>query len=200
MPTIYLSLGSNLGNRRLHIKQAKTAISHWPKSALLASSSLYETLPQGFTKQSNFFNCVVKIKTDLLPTALLLWAKMTELAIGRRPGIRWGPRKLDIDILFYGGETFKNALLAIPHPRLHQRAFVLVGLMELCPGLIHPKLKSSVRQMWQALSETRRQSVWRGTSPFRHCEPQAKQSHEENPNEIAAAPMGPRNDRKEVVG
>lgn len=127
----FLSLGSNVGDRRKKILKAIKAIGQWPKTELLKKSSILETEPWGYSRQRKFLNCVVKIQTRLSPMALLLWAKITEIKLGRRPRFRWGPREIDIDILFYGRKKIKTPFLTIPHPRLRQRDFAVEGLRAL---------------------------------------------------------------------
>lgn len=107
------------------------AIARWPKTKILDASEVVETRALGFARQPKFLNCVLKIETNLSPMALLIWAKKTELLLGRKPRFRWGPREIDIDILLYGRERIKTPLLQIPHPRMNQRDFIVKGLAEL---------------------------------------------------------------------
>ncbi len=146
MTTVYLSLGSNIGNRS---KNILTAIKLLKETGfdVTKTSSLYETSPWGKTKQPDFLNLVLKGKTKLSPEELLKEIKATEEAMGRETTERWGPRIIDIDILFYGEEVLNTPFLKIPHPQLHKRAFVLIPLKEIATRLVHPILKQTVKQM-----------------------------------------------------
>ncbi len=142
---IYLGLGSNLGDRRANLR---AAIGSFPSSVVHRQSSrIYETPPWGYTDQPAFLNMAVKAGTDLAPLALLAHLKRLEADLGRRQTFRWGPRLIDIDILFYDELVFESEGLVIPHPRLHERAFVLVPLADLAPGLVHPILKKTVADL-----------------------------------------------------
>jgi 2-amino-4-hydroxy-6-hydroxymethyldihydropteridine diphosphokinase len=120
----------------------------------LEKSPVYETLPWGVTDQPAFLNMVLSGKTHLAPLALLACLKKLELQLGRLPSIRYGPRKIDIDILFYGNLILNTPKLTIPHPRLHERAFVLVPLADLAAEFAHPLLGKTVRQMLAEIDTT----------------------------------------------
>lgn len=142
---VYLALGSNMGNR---MNNLKTAISHLtPQMTVKQKSSVYETPPWGFTNQSAFLNQVVKVTTYLKPEALIAHLKRLESALGRVPSFTNGPRLIDIDILFYDDLIIYTPPLVVPHPRLHERAFVLLPLSEIAPDLMHPVLHKSVSAM-----------------------------------------------------
>lgn len=142
---VYLALGSNLGNRLANIKNA---ISHFtPQMEVKKKSAVYETPPWGYTDQPAFLNQVVMAKTYLEPEDLLDHLKRLEVVLGREATFQNGPRIIDIDILFYDDVVIDSPPLQIPHPRLHQRGFVLVPLHELAPELIHPLLGKSVAEM-----------------------------------------------------
>jgi 2-amino-4-hydroxy-6-hydroxymethyldihydropteridine diphosphokinase len=148
MTTTYLGLGSNLGNRALNIYHALRRLgSHLRIDRI---SSLYETEPVGVTDQPWFLNLVCRGETDLTPEALLDVAKGIEAEMGRQEGVRFGPRLIDIDILLYGDLILVLPRLVIPHPRLHERGFVLVPLGELAPSLVHPALEKDVAQLREA--------------------------------------------------
>ena len=118
-----------------------------PVLLVMRASSVYETEPWGLTGQGLFLNQVLETETNLSPQHLLDEIKALEKEIGREAGIRYGPRVIDIDILFYGDEVVDAPGLQIPHPRLHQRAFVLVPLAELAPGLVHPASGVSIEEL-----------------------------------------------------
>ena len=143
--TVYLALGSNLGDRLANLKQAIDALT--PQMEVKAKSSVYETPPWGFEDQPKFLNQVVKAKTYLDPQPLLKHLKRLEVALGRQASFPNGPRLIDMDILFYDDLILNTSSLIIPHPRLHERGFVLLPLMELNPDLVHPLSKKSVREM-----------------------------------------------------
>jgi GTP cyclohydrolase-4 len=142
----YLCLGSNLGQREANLHQALVLLS--PKVTLDDVSSIYETEPVGYKEQPMFLNLVCRITTNLPPKELLSLAKDIEKRMGRVPGEQMNsPRPIDIDILFYDNETMETQNLTIPHPRLKDRAFVLIPLAEIAPELVHPKLSKSISQL-----------------------------------------------------
>jgi 2-amino-4-hydroxy-6-hydroxymethyldihydropteridine diphosphokinase len=143
--TIYLALGSNLGDRLTNLKQAIASLP--PQMEVQAKSFVYETPPWGYEDQPKFLNQVIKARTYLDPEPLLKHLKRLEVALGRKESFPNGPRLIDIDILFYDDLVLKTALLTIPHPRLHERGFVLLPLMDINPNLVHPVFKKSVRDM-----------------------------------------------------
>jgi len=147
--TIYIALGTNLGNRLANLRAAIQSMP--PEVKVLAESHVYETPPWGYEDQPAFLNMVVKAKTELLPEALLKYLKQLEVELGREQNFRWGPRLIDLDILFYDDLVLASPPLVIPHPRLHERAFVLVPLADVAPDLIHPVLKQSVRDLLVAI-------------------------------------------------
>lgn len=127
----YLSLGSNMGDRLEMLKQAVRLLVEQTGVDVLKISSLYETDPVGFTEQDTFLNMVVYLQTDLSALELLEVCQDIERKLDRKRKIRWGPRTIDLDILLYNHDYIKTERLIIPHPRMHERAFVLVPLLEL---------------------------------------------------------------------
>lgn len=127
----YLSLGSNLGDRAGFLAQACASLAALPGTTVVAVSRVYETAPQGGVEQPAFLNQVVCLETQLAPDVLLAAAQRLEAAAGRVRGVRFGPRTLDIDILLYEAVESADPDLTLPHPRLRERAFVLVPLAEL---------------------------------------------------------------------
>ena len=125
-----------------------------PVVTVLESSPVYETLPWGVTDQPAFLNMVIKAETHSEPLELLKQLKLLETRLGRLPSIRYGPRLIDIDLLFMTISSLNTAELTIPHPNLHERAFVLVPLSDLAPEFIHPVTGKTVRQLLAEVSAT----------------------------------------------
>lgn len=142
---VYLALGSNLGNRFANLKQAVSALS--PQIDVQAKSYVYETPPWGYEDQPRFLNQVIKANTYLEPERLIKHIKRLEVTLGREDSFQNGPRLIDIDILFYDDLILNTGSLVIPHPRLHERGFVLLPLMDIDPDLVHPVTQKSVREM-----------------------------------------------------
>lgn len=151
-PIIYLALGANLGDRFANLKAAIAALP--PAVRVLAQSPVYETPPWGLTDQPAFLNMVLKGETALAPVELLKRLKLLETGLGRLPAVRWGPRRIDMDILFYDKLILDTPELTIPHPHLHERAFVLVPLADLAPDLVHPLLGATIKQLRSAVDTT----------------------------------------------
>ncbi len=150
--TVYLALGTNLGDRQANLEAALEILSF--KMRLVAESPIYQTAPWGYEDQPDFFNQVVRVEMILTPRQLLSFVKSVEKQVGREPSFRYGPRKIDVDILFYEDWIVEEDDLTIPHPRLHERAFVLVPLADLAPELFHPKLNRKVAEMLENVDTT----------------------------------------------
>lgn len=138
----FLGLGSNLGDRMEHLQSAVDALQGDRRVRVDAVSSLYETEPVGGPEQGPYLNAVVRVATRLSPRALLRACQQVERRLGRVRDQRWGPRTIDVDILLYGKRVVHRRSLRIPHPRLDQRAFALVPLLEVAPGLRLPDGRS----------------------------------------------------------
>jgi len=133
---IFLGLGSNIGQREANITAAITQLSEHPCIKITKTSSLYETRPVGFCDQPDFLNAVIEIDTSLSPEKLLDTCLSIELGLGRIRDIHWGPRIIDIDLLLFHDSVVQSDRLVLPHPRLHERSFVLVPLAEIAPETI----------------------------------------------------------------
>ncbi len=151
-PIIYLGLGTNLGDRVANLENAMAALP--PQVSVLRSSAIYETEPWGYIDQPAFLNQVLEARTDLSPGDLLPYLKQVERQVGRQPTFRYGPRLIDLDILFYGDQIVSLPDLVVPHPRLAERAFMLVPLAELAPHLRHPITHQTIEEMLAHLDTT----------------------------------------------
>ena len=154
---VYISLGSNLGDRLQNLRAAVRALP--PAIRPLAQSPIYETTPWGYIDQPDFLNQVVLAETNLHPQGLLARLKLIEANLGRLRNFRYGPRLIDLDILFYDDLVLQTPDLTIPHPHLAERAFVLIPLADLAPDLRHPVLGQTVRQLLKRVDP-------RGVHPF----------------------------------
>ena len=152
MTIAYLGLGSNLGPRLNLLKTAVGELASLPQTEVLSLSSLYETEPVGVKDQPWFLNLVLVLHTAIPPEELLHRLKGIEGQMGREGGRRWGPRPIDLDILLYGDLILDSPRLVIPHPRMHQRSFVLLPLAELAPQLVHPVLGKRIGKLAEGLS------------------------------------------------
>lgn len=145
MPAIYLALGSNQGDRLALLREALDLLA--PAIAVSAGSPVYETAAAYVEDQPPFLNCVVSAETGLAPAALLAALKAIEHELGRRAGRRYGPRPIDLDILLYDDLMLETSELTIPHPRMAERAFVLVPLADLAPALRPPGWAGTVGEL-----------------------------------------------------
>jgi len=149
---IYIGLGSNLGDRLANIRKAIELMKE-EGIEIVEESSIYETEPVGYKEQGWFLNSVVKAKTELSPVRLWKRLEKIERSMGRKREIKWGPRIIDLDILFYGNRILNGKELKIPHSELHKRRFVLVPLEEIAPKLVHPVFKKTISELSKDLKD-----------------------------------------------
>lgn len=151
MPKVIISIGSNLGDRVRNCIKALNEISAFAE--IIRVSSVYETKPVGNEDQPDFINCAAEIETALLPEELLKHLQEIEDKLGRIRGDRWGPRVIDIDIIFYDDLIIDSEELQIPHLSAHARRFVLEPVTEIAPGKVHPGFGVTVRELCERLEE-----------------------------------------------
>ncbi|MCW4010500.1 MAG: 2-amino-4-hydroxy-6-hydroxymethyldihydropteridine diphosphokinase [Candidatus Bathyarchaeota archaeon] len=162
MVKAYIALGSNIGDREGNLRSAFENLE--AKMTVLKGSSIYETKPMYLENQEWFLNCAVEVETELTPRQLLEFLKSIEKEFGRKVVERNGPRIIDLDILFYGNQIVTEDDLKIPHPRIQERAFVLVPLAEIAPQLVHPIIQKTITELLAELnydkSEIKKASVF----------------------------------------
>ncbi len=156
MKKVFVGLGSNLGDRKKHIINAINRINACKGMSVVNKSGFYETKPVGGPSQPDFINCVLELKTGNKPHKLLKEFKEIEFELGRRPGVRWGSRVIDIDILLYENEVVKVDDLKIPHENMHERFFVLEPLCEISPESRHPVLKKTIHELLEKLRTSKK--------------------------------------------
>jgi 2-amino-4-hydroxy-6-hydroxymethyldihydropteridine diphosphokinase len=154
LATIYLGLGSNLGDREKNLRRALKELKSLNSVKILKKSSIYETEPVGFKDQNWFLNAVIKIKTQIPPLSLFYLLKGIEKRLGRTKGKRWGSRKIDLDLLLYDGVIMNEDKLILPHPQMHKRRFVLIPLLELDRGAKHPVLNLTFKKLLENIEKS----------------------------------------------
>ncbi|MFQ5676401.1 MAG: 2-amino-4-hydroxy-6-hydroxymethyldihydropteridine diphosphokinase, partial [bacterium] len=141
---VFLGLGSNVGDRCDYLRTALTRIAELATTRILATSSIYESSPVGFRDQDDFLNMVARVSTTFSPEDFLKKLQKIEKALGRHRKIRWGPRTIDIDILFWGNETVNSERLKIPHPEAINRRFVLLPMNEIAANFVIPSVPLTI--------------------------------------------------------
>lgn len=155
---VFLSIGSNIENRQENIK---TSIKEIKKLGDIKTvSSIYETEPVGYQKQNNFLNLVLKLETKLSPNKLIKETQKIENEMGRIKKIKDGPRNIDIDIIFYNDEIINTEKLTVPHPRMHQRRFVLAPMKEIAGETIHPVKNKTISELLNKLNDNHKIEIW----------------------------------------
>ena len=148
--TIYIGLGSNIGDRLTNLKRGVSLLSQ--TFDVVCTSSIYETEPWGYLNQPNFLNAVIQVTTTKEPLDVLSVLKLAEIESGRvDDGTRWGPRSFDADLLFYGSQVYKTYDLEMPHPRIKERAFVLIPLAEIAPSFVDPVSHETIQRLMDLL-------------------------------------------------
>lgn len=151
---VYLSLGSNMGDKRENLLEAIKRVGELENTEVVKSSTILETEPFGYIEQDNFLNACLEVKTLLTPQEFLSSILKIELDMGRVREIKWGPRVIDIDILFYDNEIIQEDNLAVPHPWICEREFVLEPLSEIAPNYVHPLERKTIMMLARKLKES----------------------------------------------
>ncbi|WP_100374408.1 2-amino-4-hydroxy-6-hydroxymethyldihydropteridine diphosphokinase [Bacillus sp. FJAT-45037] len=157
----YIALGSNIGDRAAYLEEAIERLGKLKEVEVIRQSSIYETEPVGYVDQHSFLNMVIEIKTTLAPKKLLEVTQSIEEICGRKRDVRWGPRTIDLDILLYDQQNMKVEDLCIPHPRMWERAFVIVPLYELEPTLYSHSCKQTIQEIYETLPNKEGVHIWR---------------------------------------
>lgn len=149
-----LGTGSNLGDRKQNLDTALGMIREISGTTLVKQAKIYETEPVGYKDQGWFFNSALTLETELSAHDLFISLKAIEKKMGRTPTIQNGPRVIDLDLLFYDDMVIRTKELVIPHPRLHERLFVLAPLMDIEKDFVHPVLRQTIHSLFSAVRET----------------------------------------------
>ncbi|MBP3953455.1 2-amino-4-hydroxy-6-hydroxymethyldihydropteridine diphosphokinase [Bacillus suaedae] len=159
----YIALGSNIGQREEYLERAILLLDEHERINVIERSSIYETDPVGYIDQQAFLNMVILVRTDLTAERLLTETQRIELECGRTREVKWGPRTIDLDILLFDQENMEMENLTIPHPRMWERAFVLVPLTEIAPTLYISALGKTILELFHQLPEEEGVRVWNET-------------------------------------
>lgn len=161
MIDVYLSLGTNIGEREENLKKAIQLLHEKKEISIQQMSSIYETAPVGFIDQPSFLNCCIYVKTTTSPNEMLHVCQEIENELGRVRNVRWGPRIIDLDILLYNQENIETDDLIIPHPRMYERAFVLVPLMEIANTPLGSQLQKGKKVLERLDIHTEGVTLWK---------------------------------------
>ena len=167
----FLSLGSNMDDRLSYLKGAIDELHKDEHISIREISSIYETDPVGYTNQGNFLNIVAKLETDYEADQLLQKCLQIELQLGRERKIRWGPRTIDLDILLYNQDNIETDDLSVPHPRMQERAFVIIPLLELEPNIQLPAMDMPLQKVLERIPDKEGVRLWKrkdGEEEFAH--------------------------------
>jgi 2-amino-4-hydroxy-6-hydroxymethyldihydropteridine diphosphokinase len=159
--TAFIALGSNIGNRYDYLTKAIEHLAKHTRIQLVNTSSVYETDPVGYEEQDLFLNMVIEIQTDLSALELLDFCLKIELELGRKREIVWGPRTIDLDILLYNQENIKSEKLIIPHPRMLERNFVMIPMLEIKPDVIIPNIEKPLEAWIKELANKEGVRIWK---------------------------------------
>lgn len=159
MKLAYIALGSNIEPREIYLQKAVEFLDEHESIQVKRQSSIYETEPVGYVDQEKFLNKVMEIETSLDAAELLAYCQSTEINLGRKRELKWGPRTIDLDILLYNQENINSEQLIVPHPRMQERAFVLIPLQEIHPAINIPLLNKSVSTILDEVSPQEKEGV-----------------------------------------
>lgn len=157
----YIALGSNMGDRFEYLKKAILLLQGHKNIEVVNTSSIYETDPVGYTDQEQFLNMAIHVATSLKPLELLTICHEIEEVLGRKREIHWGPRTLDLDILLYNQENIETEKLTIPHPRMSERAFVILPLIEMNPNIMLPAMEEPLKSCLQSIPDKEGVRIWK---------------------------------------
>ena len=161
MNKAYIGLGTNMGDREANLRDALLELGAMPEIEIVSLSSIYETDPVGYIDQGNFLNLVVCVHTELDAQSLLTACMEIEQKLGRKREIRWGPRTIDLDILLYNQENIVTKNLIVPHPRMLERAFVIIPLVEIDKDIVLPNMEKPLREVMEDLPEKEGVRIWK---------------------------------------
>ena len=150
----YIALGSNLGDKKANIEQAINLINQSGHTKIRRQSTLIETDPVGYDDQDQFLNGVVMVSTTLTPRKLIYWLTSIEADLKRERLVKWGPRTIDLDVIYYDDLVTDDMDIVLPHPRMHERAFVFEPLAEIAPYAVHPLYKKRTVELLETLKKT----------------------------------------------
>jgi 2-amino-4-hydroxy-6-hydroxymethyldihydropteridine diphosphokinase len=157
----YIALGSNMGDRFEYLKKAILLLESHENITVVNTSSIYETDPVGYTDQDQFLNMAIQVVTSLKPLGLLDVCLKIEGELGRKREIHWGPRTLDLDILVYNQENIETEKLTIPHPRMSERAFVILPLLDMDPDIMLPAMKEPLKNCLLSIPDREGVRIWK---------------------------------------